>query len=163
MRTRGGGLPRNPGDVPCGGLPDWRLVARVLPPPAFSAFVAAAHRAHGHVQWVLIPRYTVEGVQENRDLRIKYMIGDISEDDFKKKIQQREKARQRKTDIRQVLEMLNGVLIDLFRDFVNTGNVPDLELALINLKNYFNNTMTVVSKRYTKCAVPILLDNFNFR
>jgi hypothetical protein len=156
-----GTLHRNPGDVPCGGFPDWqhiiRLVTRNSP---FWNMVASAHRSFGHCQWVLIPRYTPT-LQDNRDLRIKLMIGDIDEDEFKKKIQQREKARQRKTDIRNVLEMVTAVLTDLFQTFVQDESVSKLITSLEGLRTHVNNTLCVVSARYSHCAVPNFRENFD--
>lgn len=155
-----GTLQRNPGDVPCGGFPDWtqimRMISRQMP---VWNLIANAHRSHGHCQWVLIPRYTTN-IGDNRDLRIRLMIGDIDEDEFKRKIQQREKARQRKTDIRQVLEMVSGVLTDLFQTFVQDTNVTNLASSLEGLRKHVNSTMDMVSKRYSNCAVPKFGENF---
>jgi hypothetical protein len=162
MRTHGG-LPRNPGDVPCGGFPDWVAVARLVQRThIFWNIVAGAHRSHGHCQWALVPRYNVNLNHDNRDLRIKFMIGDFGEDEFKKKIQQREKARQRKTDIRQVIEMYMAVLTDLFQAFVQSKDVDALVDALGELRTHVNTTMEVVSRRYTKCAVPRISENYDF-
>jgi hypothetical protein len=162
MRAHGG-LPRNPGDVPCGGFPDWVTVARLVPRNhIFWSIVAGAHRSHAHCQWALVPRYTVNVNHDNRDLRIKYMIGDFGEDEFKKKIQQREKARHRKTDIRQVIEMYTAVLIDLFQAFVQSKDVDTLVDALCELRTHVNTTMGAVSKRYTNCATPRISENYDF-
>jgi len=89
------------------------------------------------------------------------MIGDLTEDIFKKKIQQREKARQRKTDIRHVLEMYMAVLNDLFQIFVSNSNVGELMTSLEALKNHVNPTLRVVSARYTNCAVPLISELFD--
>jgi len=89
------------------------------------------------------------------------MIGDISNDIFKSKIQQREKARQRKTDIRQVMEMLLAVLNDLFQAFVHDKEVDTLCTSLLELQNHVNMTLTKISVRYTKCAVPHIGPNFH--
>jgi hypothetical protein len=161
MRSRGT-LPRNPGDVPCGGFPDWRIVASfVTRSHIFWNVVANSHRSHAHCQWAVLPRYEVNQNNDNRDIRIKYMIGDFDEDDFKKKIQQREKARQRRTDIRQVLEMYMAVLADLFQTFVRDHNVDDLVDALYELRTHVNTSMGAVSRRYTKCAVPRISENYD--
>lgn len=156
-----GTLQREPGDVPCGGFPEWREVMQVCPRThIFYTRFANAHRTYAHCQWVVIPRYAI-GNQDNRDLRIKFMIGDINEDDFKKKIQQREKARQRKTEFRQVLEMYTTVLNDLFQGFVNDKNCSDFAESLGELRRHFNTTIGAVSDRYSKCAIPFFLgENF---
>jgi hypothetical protein len=156
-----GTLQRNPGDVVCGGFPEWGHIVRLVGrnTPSFN-LIANAHRSYAHCQWVLIPRYTTN-LQDNRDLRIKYMIGDIDEDEFKKKIQQREKARQRKTDIRQVLEMATAVLTDLFQNFVQQGGGDGLVPSLEGLRTHVNDTMAAVSRRYSNCAVPKFNENFD--
>ena len=161
MRNRGT-LPRNPGDVPCGGFPEWSVISRLVTRThIFWTIIAGAHRSWAHCQWALIPRYTVNNNQDNRDLRIKYMIGDFLEEEFKKKIQQREKARQRRNDIRQVLEMYMAVLSDLFQAFVQDRGVDILVGALAELRRHVNTTMDSVSKRYTNCAVPRISENYD--
>lgn len=160
MRVHGGGLPRAAGDVPCGGFPQWGTLARLVSRTDVRYIVIAnAHMLWGHLQWML-PRYGVNINEDNRDLRIKLMIGDSSEDDFKKKIQQREKARQRKTDIRQVIEMIRAVLVDLFQDFERTHDTTVLYESLNELRGHYNDTLDKISWRYGKCAVPRLGNNF---
>lgn len=161
MRTHGG-LPRNPGDVPCGGFPHLEAVMRIVPRShIFWPMMARAHRLHAHCQYAVIPRYTVNLNNDNRDLRIKFMIGDINEDEFKKKIQQREKARHRKTEIRQVVEMFTTVLGDVFQALMQSKDVDTCIESLVGLKQHVNTTLSVISKRYTNCAVPTISENYD--
>ena len=164
MRAHGT-LPRNPLDVPCGGFPDYATVLAHIRQLSRSslgfAYITNAHRAHGHCQWAVIPRYDTNRIEDNRDLRIKFMIGDASEEVFKSKIQQREKARQRKTDIRQVMEMMMAVLNDLFQAFVQDKDTDTLCQSLMELQNHVNTTLDKISVRYTKCAVPRIGPNFH--
>jgi len=162
MRAHGT-LPRNAGDVPCGGFPPIHTVRQFLhrTPVPISQYIHAAHRAHAHCQWVLAGRYIVDNRNDNRDLRINYMTGDIDEDIFKKKIQQREKARQRKTDILQVLQMFMAVLVDLFQAFEQNHDVNTLVDSLDQLRTHVNTTLTTVSKRYGNCAVPVIKSNYD--
>jgi hypothetical protein len=165
MRARGT-LPRNAGDVPCGGFPDWSAILATLRPMTardrtIETFISTAHRSWGHIQYWVLPRYTVNPRADNRDLRIKFILGDLTEDEFKRKIQQREKARQRKTDIRQVLEMHNAVLVDLFQAFVQDKDMQALYNSLVELKNHVNSTFSNVSKRYGKCAVPVIREYYD--
>jgi len=165
-RRTHGGMPRQAGDVPCGGLPDWTRVARNIGAPHGSAnyvVITNAYRSHGHAQYVIMPRYADEERRnENRDLRIKLMIGDINEDEFKKKIQQREKAKQRKRDIRQVVEMYVTVLTDLFQSFQQNTNTNEMVSSLYGLREHYNATLKKIQFVY-KCAIPELHDTFNFR
>jgi hypothetical protein len=122
--------------------------------------VVNAFRSHSHAQWSIIPRYTIDATTENRDLRIKFMIGD--ELTFKKKIQQREKSNQRKNDIRQVVEMYNTILVDIIQSFTASRNIDELIGNLHGLRTHYTDTLNKVQNCY-KCAVPDLLTNFNFR
>jgi ribosomal protein S15P/S13E len=156
-----GTLQRNPGDVPCGGFPSIQQIYANCPSIRNQHFkVGNAHRTYGHCNIIIIPRY-VTGNEDNRDLRIKLMIGDISEDEFKRKIQQREKARHRKTEIRQVLEMYTNVLNDLFQAFIRDGDVDVLTASIEQLREHFNTNMKATSRRYSNCAIPILTENFD--
>ena len=161
---RQGNIPRNPGDVPCGGLPSWHELAvkmRLRQSPWYN-MVAAAHRSVTHTQHVLIPRYTTNLQVDNRDLRIKYMIGDLSDDDFKRKIQQRDKARQRKADIRQVCEMVMAVLTDLFQALDRSGNLQMFVDSNNEFRDHVNLTLKKVSSRWSNCATPTFTANFEF-
>lgn len=160
MRTHGG-LARNPGDVPCGGMPNYRLIMDLTKncERTVIVYIMNAHRVHGHLGWV-VQRYDTNRAEDNRDLRIKLMIGDIDEAAFKQKIQQREKARQRKTDIRQVLEMFQTVLVDVFQAFTQTKDIEALRHSLDSLQEHVASTLSAVSKRYGKCAVPTITKNY---
>jgi len=161
QRARGT-IEREPGDMVCGGLPDWSTIARHIGrQSAYWISVSNAYRSHPHIQYVLVPRYNPDMNADNRDLRIKFMIGDFSEDEFKKRIQQREKARQRKTDIRLVLDMYQAVLVDLFQGFTQNPNVDELVTSLVQLRTHVNSTMDSVSKRWSSCAVPKIHENFD--
>jgi len=86
----------------------------------------------------------------------------MNEDEFKKKIQQREKAKQRKRDIRQVVEMYVTVLTDLFQSFQQDTNTNEMVSSLYGLREHYNATLKKIQFVY-KCAVPELHDTFNFR
>jgi hypothetical protein len=156
-QRRLGLVPRAHGDIPCGGFPDWHDVSKKIPSNIqdMRPIIRNAYQLFGHVYFHNIPRYRTVEREENRDLRIALMMKDISEDVFKKKIQQREKARQRKTDIRQVLEMFTAVLNDLFQMFVTPeGNVATLFHSLCELRVHTDETLLKISRRWNNCAVP---------
>jgi hypothetical protein len=161
MRTRGA-LPRAPGDVLCGGLPDifqyGSTISRYYPRAGSDkSVIYLIHRTVQHIQHVVTPRYvSTETVDSNRDLRVSYMMNHLSEDEFKHKIQKREKAENRKRDIREVLVMFTTVATDIFQRLVTTPNVDYIE-ELVNLRNYTDDVLDKVSKRW-KCSVPRFVD-----
>lgn len=156
MRARGN-LPRAAGDVPCGGMPVLGVVMRL----ANNQTIAQIHRFYAHIQHVVLNRYVVDVVEDNRDLRIKFMIKDFTDEVFKKKLQQREKARQKKTEIRQILEMYQTVTIDLFQSFLQHKTVETLLQEFEQLKAHTNEELRKVSKRYTNCTVPLIRDDYS--
>ena len=176
MRANGG-LPREPGDVPCGGLPAAEHLRTLLgahyagnvrghayaPPTQTTAqkHLWAIHRTHTHIQWVVLGRYLADDrAAGNRDLRIKFMLKDFTDEVFKKKLQQREKAREKKEAIRQVLDMYQAVTIDLFRSLLTDKNCEATLQAFTNLRDHSNECFTKISKRFTNCATPRIGENF---
>jgi hypothetical protein len=115
---------------------------------------------YGHIQHIVMNRYATNAIEDNRDLRIKFMIGDFTEEVFKQKLQQREKARQKKTDIRRVLEMYQTVTVDLFQAFVNHRTSSTVSEEFFRLREHVNIELRAISRRYTNCAVPTINDNF---
>ena len=157
-------LARQPGDIPCGGLPDWHQFHRYISSVYGSVnytLISNAFRSHGHAEHVLRPRYTVDIRNENRDLRIKFMIGDITEDIFKKKVQQREKANNRKTDIRQIIEMYTTVLVDIIQSFTVSKDIGVMVENINGLREHYNSSLEKIQFCY-KCSVPLLSLQFNF-
>jgi hypothetical protein len=92
------------------------------------------------------------------------MINDIPELEFKRRIQKREKARQRKADIRQVCEMIVAVMSDLFQGLLETGDTAVFLESAGALKTHVNETMCKISARWSNCVTPkFILTNFDFR
>jgi hypothetical protein len=161
MRARGG-MPRAPGDVPCGGLPSLRDLTRNHNwPTTETATLHGIHRQHNHIHHVVLGQYAVNAVQDNRDLRIKFMIKDFTDEVFKKKLQQREKARQKKTEIRQVLEMYQAVTIDLFQSLLQHKDPSVTVQEFAQLREHTNEELRKVSKRYTNCSVPLIREDYS--
>jgi hypothetical protein len=89
------------------------------------------------------------------------MIGDIPEDTFKKKVQQREKANNRKAEIRQVVEMYTTVLVDIIQTFTVSRDVEAMVNNMNGLREHYNSTLEKIQYCY-KCSVPLLSIQFNF-
>jgi hypothetical protein len=165
-RTNGGVIPRTPGDIPCGGMPTWHEVHPCLrdsgtPGSGTATYLTNAHQSHAHIRFVIIPRYTVEPILDNRKLRIKYMIGDIDEPVFKKQLQQKEKAHSKKREIVELLHTYQLVVAEVFQRMVAArGTRADGYLAeLVTMKDYMNDEMAKIGKRYS-AQVPFIRETF---
>jgi hypothetical protein len=164
-RTNGGVIPRAQGDIPCGGMPTWRTVQRWIEERTVRGstderFIRNAHQAHVHIEHAVLPRYRTHPVIDNRDLRIKYMIGDLDEDAFKKKLQQKEKAHLKKHEISELLHTYQLVVAEVFQRMVASWPSQEYLVELTTMKDYMNTELTKIARRYS-CVVPGIYEDFS--
>lgn len=174
QQATNGIIPRNPGDVPCGGaimpLQELNVTLYLLfSPPGGGRRMGAykpsspqeerilkIHRMYLHIMHVELPSYIVNNHEDNQDLRIKYLINEIDEPRFKLLLQQREKKNDKKTEIHMVLSTYTAVVMDLMnsmRTFSSRDQVEALLVALDNIRTYTNTSLAPISRRYN-CMVP---------
>lgn len=158
-----GAPPREPGDIPCGGLPSIRelytklgftgSLTRRYADEQSSARILALHRLAEHVRGIELANYERPPEQVNQDLRVRYMMDELSEDVFKKTLQNLEKHREKKRDCRQIFQMFVDIVSDHFRQFVR-GDLKreDFEDTMGKLREYTNTSFEKVNKRFgLKC------------
>lgn len=161
MRAHGG-LARAVGDVPCGGLPNFYTVNNIVTQLNVYELrsLMTIHRMWGHIDGVVMYRYNNRNdIQtENRDLRIEYMLGKLSEEGFKKKLQQKEKQRAKNEEIRACLQMYQAVTIDLLQRFVIAKN-PDIYSEFVTLRDHTNSVLFDIGQVWG-CVVPRINTTF---
>jgi hypothetical protein len=78
-------------------------------------------------------------------------------------LQKLEKARQKKNEINDIMTTYQNVTRDQLRSVVdNQRNLPEIEricAELLTLREYINEQMVIVSKRYT-CVTPRITENW---
>ncbi len=160
-RTRGE-VPRNAGDVPCGGMPGAYDLEAALRRAYASTRVddvrklRELHRVMRHVQVVDMPRLRRDAdgggdFQRNADLRLKYLLNQIDEDEWRRKLQQREKKRERAFAVMQVYDMFVGAATDTFRGLVQGPTEQRASAALhelCQLQAFANESLDNISKRF---------------
>lgn len=168
LQRNGREIPRNPLDIPCGGLPNVVTIRNLLSNRKanedLTNRVQRAHRAIVHINQIEMYAYVVRerGEEDNRDLRIQYMSNELPEEQFMITLQQREKARNKKREIHGVLSTVSLAGTDIYQRISVSKNKEDIESLLQeleNLKNYNNESMAGISKRY-KCVTPRINDNW---
>jgi hypothetical protein len=121
------------------------------------------HRAIFHIDRIEIPYYYNDRNIDNRELRASYMMGEISETDFKRKIQRKERDREKRRDFRNVLTMFVDTTGDLLRQFVLDKNkFPEIYDILTKLISYTGKEMLSISRRYNNCVIPYFSVNWSF-
>lgn len=166
-RQNNGVIPRNLGDIPCGGLPTQyelrnHMRALKISEVDITLIIEIIHRSHSHISIVEVPHYTTNAVVDNRDLRVSYLIQKIDEEKFKHVLQKNEKARNKKQEIRMVLDMLLATIADILRGILTCVTVEEFLIRkdeLENLRTYFNSSLAPISKRYN-CVAPHITDKW---
>lgn len=195
QRQGGGGddapIPREPGDIPCGGLPTipdlrrWFSIPQTqniyqynhrrrpyhTPPDTIGVpdgfkTLLLIHRKLNHIEQVELPRYrpNPDIVDENEDLRIEFLMNEITEDEMKFQLQKREKKNQKHRDIYMVYDMFIHTISDILRNYLfndySLANETKLLDEMNRLREYFNTQMKIISKRFN-CRVPNILHDWN--
>ena len=176
FKLKSGMKSREHGDIPCGGIPDIyemcgalnvsrRSVVERLPLPAIDLRFMNIHRCIIHIERIELRFvYNIDGDNgDNKDLRMSYMLNEISEIEFMKKVQRREKAREKKRDIYNILQMFVDTGGDLLRQFVmNRDKKNEIYELLGKLVDYTNHSLYVLTDRYNCIIPPRITSNWEF-
>ena len=168
---------RNQGEEVCGGIRVslrkllWFLSGNLLDDP-YKNIVYTTHRNLIHIQQVEMPRFNVQFfVNTNLNLRIKYLLNEISEKDFKRKLQIIEKSKNKKREIFLIIEMYVQTTHDMFRNLVDTPFtdveeqnkiIKDWVEQIHTLQEYSNQHFEKISKLY-KCVTPCISSTGGFQ
>ena len=172
-----GGVPgRNHGDIPCGGLPgvyELRQCLLYLSGPYTTIYMQPLitfHNTVTHIQNYEMRNNIPDQNDTNRNLRVEYLLNSITEETFKKTLQQKEKQRLKRRDCHNIHQMLVDVASDIFRQIVvkynqdrdNFKKFLDEQMVIINnLREYFNSTFEKLGKNY-KSVYPGIDTSFFF-
>lgn len=80
--------------------------------------------AYGHNRDVIMPRFRTGGPDSNKDIRIQYLLGGLDDNQFKRRLQQREKANNKKRDISAVLEVYFRVMREIINKISQAHGQP---------------------------------------
>jgi hypothetical protein len=165
---KGGKVPQNPHNIPCGGLPDGYNMRRKLQnvAPTELARFMEIYRICAHVIDVERHRYERHLTPlNNQDIGVRYMLNELSEEDWKRELAKREKDRQKSNEIRDILDAFNGATIDIFRRIdVYSGSytkeqqedlVKTIIAELTGLRQFTMDAMCEVSKSFN-CSIPMV-------
>jgi len=87
---------------------------------------------------------------DNLYLRMKYMLNEITEEDFKRELQRRDKYNAKVGDIRDIYRMFLDTVGDILRQYMlNMSNEHVYMRDIEGLIQYTNIVMARIRKRYT--------------
>lgn len=168
-RVNNGNIPREPGDIPhnpCGEMPNAQMIQGVTRNKREFDFFLTIVQQHWHAHYTLNHRYQVTAADgNNEEMRIHYMLGDMDEEKFKKELQKKEKARQKKQEISDILNTYMTVTREQMQNAVrNYNNYEELRRIageLNVLREYIIVEFGKVSMRYN-CVAPTITENWYF-
>lgn len=115
-----------------------------------------------HIRQYELPRWNnPDRLANNEYLRVKFMRNLISEEEFKKEIQIKDKALQKNTDFSNILRMYISCITDLFyRLYENTDQYDEIIKEMHELRKYTNTCMENMFKVYSSTMKHHIDDNF---
>ncbi len=176
-----GNVPRQPGDIPCGGLPYVNEINSVIDKyfknifkktkesTISTAFVQTYFqnflRILTHIERNELGNHRQDPTVANRELRVDYILKNIDEDSWKKELQVREK----KYEKTGLLESINNTIImagtDILQRFLKITKIEefiDLMCEAEYLRLYSNNEFVVNGKIFSSSSMPFLSSNWNY-
>ncbi len=173
----GGALPREAGDIPCGGLPhQWQFTRKV------SVVTAIPHKEKNLIYAIFrcfadvadrLPDFPARPpATMNKDINIKYLMNQLSEDDWRKMLEQRETRFERKKEIGQILTMFTHVGAEYMRLLDNATDMwaawkwnDDANKSIWkqceDLRRYTNKSLYELGQRMM-CAFPQISLEWNY-
>jgi len=143
LRALGGALPRQPGDVLCGGWPAWHTMPH---PVRTNELLRGLYRTAAHVQDAMLPDYPLITVpSNNQDLRVRYLLKEIDEKRFKTLIQQRDRKRERELEIRGPLELFVITAMEFFQNEPTPEKEP---VFTEQIETHVNAPLRAIGDRY---------------
>ena len=160
LRENNGVVPRTPGDNPCGddGLIEISILTyKLRADKTGPSELPVIHRYIADMVYAILPLYrATETMDDNTDLRVKYLGKEINEDYWFKMLKMRQKRYEKNKELNQVLTMFINVSYDLFRGYVNNTIKHDQSIESFHgIKTYTNEELKKISKKYDNTA-PII-------
>jgi hypothetical protein len=156
----GGNIPRNLGDIPmtCGnGMPQyWSMQSYITANQHLDRRlykISSLHRNILHIRDIEVGRNRYDPITNNQDLRVSYLLNEISEEKWKTELQKREKKRELHIARRNVYEMFVTVGTDLMNKLFTALKSKTADFTTIldefdEIIIYFNDSIKAVAERF---------------
>ena len=144
--------------IACGEVPDaWAFMTNIT--YSTSSFYASKlrkmHNIMTHIHYDIIPRWQIDNVKDNIDIRVQYLLGDIDDSTLELKLLNREKKRMKIKAFHDLLQMILAVIEDFVRrifvldisDYTKWHDSVEITLVeFISLHDYYQDSLTQICK-----------------
>lgn len=144
----------NDGAVEIGGYELDQHLRRIGASKEDSALIMRRLQNVRHAQMDLDNMANPNVPADHLDLRLKYLLGEFSRDDLKRRLALREKRREKEISIRNLYTILVSVTNENYVDFVRNGNgsAADLLEKMETLLEFIDTGLDSICKRFT-CTI----------
>ena len=182
-RKEGGHLPREAGDIPCGGMPGaWEMVGTIRElelPDELNTILLESYRNLNELVEHRLREFPSRLPQlANKDDDVEYLMNEISQDEWQIRLERTETKFNRRKEIGQILQTLATAGADMmnriYREAMELGHetpnqekfcdwlvsiaLPELE----QLRIFGNESLLALAKR-DRTAVPQLEENWTWK
>lgn len=133
-------------NIACGEIPELYVIMRGC---NRSRIIMETYRNIRHIQMVILPTLAEDRVKDNIDLRVSFLLDDIDEEEWKKRLLYRERKRLKNTALRQVMDLFVVVAGDMMRRLVyKTTDYKVIEKECSSLCSYRDHCLQRVCQLY---------------
>ena len=163
LQNNNGYVPREDGDIVCGGLPGMMAIAELLTEflmesptePIMEFQYPNAHRLVVHITDIVLAEENKRNENTYSDLRVKFLLGQIDEKKWKRDLKRREKKLEKQNSINLVLKMFVDVMSDMFRELLVKKDLVGIWERMLALREYVNNCLVKIGKRFNNKTLKI--------
>jgi len=147
-----------PGDVPgCNGWPPFSNLPYKV---RANDFLRSIYQSARHLEQVGLREYPTHAVPtDNTDLRVRYLLKELTEARFKMLVQQRDRKRQKELEIRAPLELFVIMAMEFFLDAPTVEKAP---VFAIQIETLVNAPLRAIGERYANRVPQIDLEKGGF-
>lgn len=149
MRNKQNTMPREVGDVPCGGLPPLKHIQDKLQdlqvPTVYIVYLTLIYKMAQYIETKEMPRYPVHAGRDDsiNIISIRYLADELSERRWITSLFQIEQTREINRENRLLLDMILAVIIDYFHN-ITVHDTKEQVMQTIDeieeMRKYYNNT-----------------------
>lgn len=171
---------RQPNEIVCGGLPNFDVynsyVINRIKHPTIKQILYDTYRLVNHIQDIELTKLRFkcnrQGLDNNEDLRIRYLLKDITDKNLKRTLLSRDKANNKSLAFLHLFEMFNTIFIETINDLYAFGTESNMKSSdelinkstfsidrFIKIKNYVNSEFKKLGKRL-KNKVPFISEKW---
>jgi len=158
-RLLNGQIPRQPGDIPCGGIPaphELRVRGRTAKLSYENVkIILNCARIVPHITQVVIPTFpTEQNVNTYKQYRIDYCLDSFDEKRWTSKLKSEIKKTEKNVDIVAILNLIVDSITDILQRFNSDPKASVID-ELDILKTYVNEQFKIVGDRYKHKSLSI--------